>query len=86
VLNGCRVPPAAKVTVKTVVQEGRATGVTVLVRFDKPKSGKPAPRTTPKAAKAQAKRLAKVATCVDRAVRLVVWPPSRRRDSFTMEF
>ena len=37
-------------------------------------------------AKAEAKASAKIITCVDRAVRAVVWPPSSRRDSFATDF
>jgi hypothetical protein len=90
VLGGCRVPPKAKVTVKTVVQEGRAIGVTVIVRFDKPKPKSP-PKKPPKppskaAQKAEAKKIATITACVDQAVRMTIWPPSHRRDSFTMEF
>jgi hypothetical protein len=81
--NGCRVPSNGKVTVKTAVQYGRAIGVTVNVRFVRPKSARP-----PSRAKAQkeAKASAKIAACVDHNVRDIVWPPSRRRDSFTTEF
>lgn len=97
VLNGCRVPPNARVTIKTAVQNGRAIGVTVSVRFDrpkstqKPKSKKPRSKAAMKAeqaalkAEAEAKASAKIAECADRAVRAIVWPPSRRRDSFTTE-
>ncbi len=83
VLTGCRVPSNARVTVKTAVQNGRAIGVTVSVRFERPKSAKPPTRAS---AKAEAKRTAKIIACVDRAVRIVVWPPSSRRDSFTTDF
>ena len=90
VLNGCPSPGRAKITIKTVVQDGRAIGVTVLVRFETPKPAKqPAvqPRPPSKAVlKKQAKAAAKVTACVDRAVRAIVWPPSRRRDSFTTVF
>lgn len=81
VLAGCRVPGNAKVTIKTAVQYGRAIGVTVDVRLDKPKSTK---RPKPAAVKAERKAIAKIAACIDRHVRAVVWPPNRRRDSFTM--
>lgn len=83
VLNGCRMPSNAKVTIKTAVQNGRAIGVTVDVRLVKSPKAK---RQTKAAAKAEAKALAKISTCIDRNVRNVVWPPSRRRDSFKMEF
>jgi hypothetical protein len=76
------VPSNAKITIKTAVQFGRAIGVTVTVRFDKPKWAK---NQTPAAAKAERKESARVAACVDRNVRAIVWPPSRRRDSFTTE-
>ena len=82
VLTGCRVPSNGKVTVKTAVQNGRAIGVTVSVRFERPKALK---RPSRAAAKAEAKMTTKIIACVDRAVRAVVWPPSRRRDSFTSE-
>lgn len=85
VLTGCRMSSNARVTVKTAVQNGRAIGVTVSVRFERPKSAKPKPLSRA-AAKAEAKMTAKIITCVDRNVRVVVWPPSRRRDSFTTEF
>jgi hypothetical protein len=80
-LSGCRVPANAKITIKTAVQYGRAIGVTVDVRFEKPKSTK---RQTPAAAKAEHKAITKIATCIDHNVRAIVWPPNRRRDSFTM--
>lgn len=83
VLSGCRVPSNARVTIKTAVQYGRATGVTVHVRFERPKSSKPPPRAV---VKSEAKTAAKIIACADRAVRAVVWPPSSRRDSFTTEF
>jgi hypothetical protein len=83
VLTGCRVPPSARVTIKTAVQNGRAIGVTVNVRFDRPKPKRPPSRA---AVKAEAKVVAKLVACADRAVRAVVWPPSGRRDSFTTDF
>jgi hypothetical protein len=83
VLTGCRVSSNARVTIKTAVQNGRAIGVTIHVRFERPKSAKPPRRA---AAKAEAKMTAKIIACVDHAVRAVTWPPSRRRDSFTTEF
>jgi hypothetical protein len=83
VLAGCRVTSKTRVTIKTAVQGGRAIGVTVDVRVERPKSAK---RLPPAVAKAEAKRIAKIIACVDRAVRVVVWPPSSRRDSFTTEF
>jgi hypothetical protein len=90
VLTGCRVPSNARVTVKTAVQAGRAIGVTVIVRFEHPPPPKRPSRAAQRAAaltaKAEAKVSAKVVTCVDRAVRAVVWPPSSRRDSFATDF
>ena len=83
VTTGCRLPSNAKVTIKTAVQNGRAIGVTVDVRLIKPKSAR---RRTKAAARAEAKAIAKISACIDRNVRAVVWPPSRRRDSFTMDF
>lgn len=80
---GCKVPPNAKVTIKTAVQLGRAIGVTVTVRFPKPKNARP---LSPKKAQKEAKAAAKIAACVDKNVRMIVWPPSRRRDTFTTEF
>ena len=86
-IAGCRVPPNAKATIKTVVQNGRATGVTVTLTFAKPKRSKRLSPAVAKArAKAQAKTSARIVACVDRAVRAIVWPPNRRRDSFTTEF
>jgi hypothetical protein len=94
--TGCPLPKNAKVTIHTAVQSGRAIGVTVEVRFDHPPP--PPPRGKPKRptkwelqrAKAEAEREAKakkkIAACFDKAVRLIVWPPSSRRDSFTTEF
>ena len=81
-LTGCHVPRNAKVTIKTAVQFGRAIGVTVDVRIEKPKSAK---RPKPAAVKAEQKAVVKIATCVDHNVRAVAWPPNRRRDSFTTE-
>ena len=83
VLAGCRIASRAKITINTAVQNGRAIGVTVSVRFDRPKSSKPPPRSV---LKAEAKAAAKIVTCIDHAVRAISWPPSRRRDSFTTEF
>ena len=86
VLTGCRVASNARVTIRTAVQNGRAIGVTVTVRFDRPKSSaKPRPPSRA-AVRAEAKASAKIIACVDRAVRGVTWPPSGRRDSFTTEF
>ena len=82
--NGCRIPSNARVTVKTAVQAGRAIGVTVSVRFERPKSAKKPPSRAQ--LKVEAKMSTKIVACVDRAVRAVVWPPSSRRDSFTTEF
>jgi hypothetical protein len=83
VLSGCSVPSNARVTIKTAVQRGRAIGVTVTVRFERPKSAKPLSKA---AAKAESKRSTAIVACVDRAVRVLVWPPSSRRDSFTTEY
>jgi uncharacterized protein (DUF2235 family) len=83
VLSGCRVPSNARVTVKTAVQNGRAIGVTVTVRFEHPKSSRSPSWAT---ARAEARMSKKIITCVDRAARAVVWPPSGRRDSFTTDF
>lgn len=89
---GCRVPSNAKVTIKTAVQNGRAIGVTVLVRFEHPKP--PPTKRRPTAAelkwqraqeKAENKARAKIIACVDKNVRTTTWPPSSRRDSFTTE-
>jgi hypothetical protein len=85
VLSKCRVPSNARVTIKTAVQGGRAIGVTVTVRFERPKTSRPQPQTRA-GARAEAKISAKIITCADRATRAVVWPPSSRRDSFTTEF
>jgi hypothetical protein len=85
VTYGCKVPSNAHLTIKTAVQFGRAIGVTVTVTYKRPKSYK-APKPGSKAAKAAAKRTAKLVTCIDTAVRAIVWPPSPRRDSFTTEF
>jgi hypothetical protein len=85
VTYGCKVPANAHLTIKTAVQLGRAIGVTVTVTYKRPKSYKP-PKPGSKAAKAEAKRTAKLVACVDTAVRAIVWPPSPRRDSFTTEF
>lgn len=81
-LNGCHVPRNAKVTIRTAVQFGRAIGVTVDVRLEKPK---PVKHPKPAVVKAEQKAIVKMATCVDHNVRAVAWPPSRRRDSFTTE-
>jgi hypothetical protein len=83
VLSGCSAPSNARVTIKTAVQRGRAIGVTVTVRFERPKSARP---LSTAAAKAESKRSSAIALCVDRAVRVLVWPPSTRRDSFTTEY
>lgn len=98
VMSGCALPKNAKVTIRTAVQSGRAIGVTVDVRFDRPASPTTSTRTPPKRpsraalqrAKLEAEREAKakkrIAACVDRNVRIIVWPPSSRRDSFTTEY
>ena len=76
VLTGCRVPSNARVT--------------VIVRFEHPsppkRPSRAAARGAALTAKAEAKASAKIITCVDRAVRAVVWPPSSRRDSFATDF
>ena len=82
-LGGCKVPSNAKIVIKTAVQNGRAIGVTVEVRFVRPKNARP---PSGAAAKAEAKAASKIAACVDKNVRVISWPPSRRRDSFTTEF
>jgi hypothetical protein len=82
-LSGCHVPPNRRVTIKTAVQYGRAIGVTVDVRVVRPKSARPLSRA---AARAETKTTATIAACVDRNVRALVWPPSRRRDSSTTDF
>jgi hypothetical protein len=87
VLSGCRVPPNARVTIKTAVQYGRATGVTVLVDLPKPKAQKKGTKRVSKAAaKATAKTIARITSCADHAVRALTWPSSRRRDAFTTTF
>ena len=95
VMTGCPLPKNAKVTIRTAVQAGRAIGVTVDVRFDRPP---PPARTPPKRpsraalqrakleAEREAKAKKKIAACVDHNVRMIVWPPSSRRDSFTTEY
>lgn len=83
VLGPCRVPRNAKVTIKVAVREGRAIGVTVLVKFDHGPSPRP---LSPAAAKYEAKAAARIAECADKATRALTWPPSLRRDSFTTEF
>lgn len=90
VLRVCRVPPRAKLTIKAVVKDGRAIGVTVTVRIDAPKPltrrpSRKALRAMRAAAKADAKVAAKLEACADEAVRAMSWPPSPRRDSFTTE-
>jgi hypothetical protein len=79
-LTGCHVPRNAKITIKAAVQYGRAIGVTVDVRLQRPKSAK---RPKPASVKAARRAIARIAACVDRNVRAAVWPPNRRRDSFT---
>lgn len=82
-LEGCKVPSNAKITIRTAVQNGRAIGVTVDVRFTRPKNARP---PSGAAAKAETKAANKIGACVDKNVRVISWPPSRRRDSFTTEF
>lgn len=82
-LTGCRVPSNAKVSIKTAVQDGRAIGVTVDVRFVRAKSARAPSRAT---LRAEAKTVKKIGACVDKNVRAMTWPPSTRRDSFTTEF
>lgn len=93
VLVHCRIPSNAKVTIKTAVQNGRAIGVTVDVRFEHKKTSPPPKKLSPaaqkraaKAAEREAKAKKKLAACIDHVVRMAVWPPSNRRDSFTTEF
>jgi hypothetical protein len=93
VITACAMPRNAKVTIKTAVQNGRAIGVTVEVRFDHPPPPGPAKRPSRAAAqraaalaKQEAKAKKKIGGCIDHAVRMLVWPPSGRRDSFTTEF
>lgn len=92
-LTKCTVPRSVKVTIRTAVQNGRATGVTVDVLFDHPKPSTPPKRPSRAAAqraaaqaKQEAKAKKKIAACFDQVVRAIVWPPSSRRDSFTTEF
>ena len=87
VVAACRVPANTKVTVKTVVKDGRAIGVTVDVRISRPKPKKPPSKAALNAAaKADAKLSASIVACVERAVRAATWVPNHRRDSFTTEF
>jgi hypothetical protein len=92
-LTKCTVPRNAKVTIRTAVQNGRATGVSIDVQFEHPKAPPPPKRPSRAAlqraaalAKQEAKAKKKIATCFDQVVRAIVWPPSSRRDSFTTEF
>lgn len=92
-LQGCPVPASSKVTIKAAVQGGRAIGVTVTVRVEKKTTTKTKTKTKRRpskaalaALKAEAKAIAKATSCVDHNVRAISWPPSRRRDSFKMEF
>lgn len=85
-LASCKIPPKAKVTIKTAVQNGRAIGVTVLVDLPAPKPPKKPTEKSKKVAAAHAKTVAKVTACADKAVRALNWPPSRRRDAFTTTF
>lgn len=83
-IAGCKVPANAKVSIRTAVQNGRAIGVTVEVRFTRsPKATRPPSRAT---LRAEDRTRTKVTACVQRNVRALTWPPSRRRDSFTTEF
>ncbi|MBX3226537.1 MAG: hypothetical protein KIT84_32250 [Labilithrix sp.] len=82
----CRVPAKAKVTVKAAIREGRAIGVTVRVVMPKTKKPKKPTKAQKDAAKARAKSVAALVTCVDRTVRGLTWPPSRRRDTITTTF
>ncbi len=85
VISGCRVPSNVRVTIKTAVREGRAIGVTVTVRIERPPSRSRRPPSKAQQ-KADAKLSAKITSCVDKAVREQTWPSSARRDSFTTEF
>lgn len=82
-IAGCKVPPQAKVSIRTAVQNGRAIGITVEVRVARPKSGRPPPRAM---TRTESKTRARIVACVEKNVRALTWPPSRRRDSFTTEF
>lgn len=86
VLQKCKVPARAKVTIKTAVQFGRAIGVTVVVDMPKLRQPKKPTKESQKAAKAQQKTAARVRDCIDHAVRVATWPPSRRRDTITTTF
>ena len=87
VLAGCQVPWNAKVSIRTAVQSGRAIGVTVDVRIARPTPRKPPSKKAALAmAKVDAKIIARVSACVDKNVRGLVWPPSRRRDSIMTDF
>jgi hypothetical protein len=81
-LVGCPVPSHAKITIRTAVQYGRAIGVTVNVRFEKPRWTK---RSKLDPTNAERTSIAKLSACIDHNVRMIVWPPNRRRDSFTTE-
>jgi hypothetical protein len=85
--NGCKIPGNTHLTIHTAVQNGRAIGVTVDVRVDPPKSTskKPPKPKTATQLKAEKKAKEKLVSCVDKNVRVIVWPPNRRRDSFTTE-
>jgi hypothetical protein len=88
VLRGCPVPSNAKVRILVAVENGRAAGVTVEVRFEHlpPPGRRASPPLSPAVVRYEAKVKKKVGACVDRAVREAVWPPSRRRDSFQIDF
>lgn len=86
VVARCRVPPSAKVTIKTAVQFGHAIGVTVTVELPRPKQPKKPTKRSKEAAKAHTRTVARLTTCADQAVRGLSWPPSRRRDAFTTTF
>lgn len=86
VLLSCKVPPRAKVTIKTAVQYGRAIGVTVIVELPKLRAPKKPTKASQKAVKAQQKTATRIRDCADHNVRALSWPPSRRRDAFTTTF
>ena len=63
-LSACGTPDTMKVTIRVVIRDGAAIGVTV--------------RTVPDDAT--------VAECIDKGVRGLAWPPTKRRDSMTTAF
>lgn len=81
-LSGCRPPANAKITIRTAVQNGRAIGVSIDVRFTRAKASQSAKPTS----RAEIRAANKLATCIDHNVRALTWPSSGRRDSFTTEY